>query len=132
MSYAASQKYQLYKVFLFEFTASSLYCLQEPAENHKSDGQVLKQTLFPRTLSWAKCYSDAVISPSKRHNLEAKSQKSYQQKQMLKLLMPLQVMKSHSNKCCKLVLKSSQKIVRKGPQFAFVIHEHCQIFDIFS
>ena len=42
MSYAASQKYQLYKVFLFDLTASSLCCLQEPAENNKSDGQVLK------------------------------------------------------------------------------------------
>ena len=26
-------------IFLFKFTASSLYCLREPAENHKSDGQ---------------------------------------------------------------------------------------------
>ena len=26
---------------------------------------------------YARCYSDAVISPSKRHDLETKSQKSY-------------------------------------------------------
>ena len=33
MLYTASQKYLLCKTFLFRFTASSLYCLQEPAEN---------------------------------------------------------------------------------------------------
>ena len=26
-------------IFLFKFTASNLYCLWQPAENHKSDGQ---------------------------------------------------------------------------------------------
>ena len=37
-------------------------------------------------------------------------------------------MQSHSNiRCFKLVTKN----VRKGPQFPFVIHDHCQIFDIF-
>ena len=60
MSYTASQKYELYKIFLLEFTASSLYCSQEPAENHKSDDQALKSTLFRRFLWEAKCYSDAL------------------------------------------------------------------------
>ena len=37
-------------------------------------------------------------------------------------------MQSHSSiRCFKLVTKN----VRKGPQFPFVIHDHCQIFDIF-
>ena len=27
------------EIFLFKFTASNLYFLQEPAQNHKSDGQ---------------------------------------------------------------------------------------------
>ena len=40
-------------------------------------------------------------------------------------------MQSHSNICYKLVLKLSLKNMRKGPQFAFVIQDHCQIFDIF-
>ena len=39
MSYTASQKYELCKFSLLKVTASSLYCLQEPAENNKSDGQ---------------------------------------------------------------------------------------------
>ena len=34
-------------------------------------------------------------------------------------------MQSHSNKCGKLVLKLSLKIVRKGPLFDFVVHVHC-------
>ena len=48
-------------MFLFEFPASSLYCSQEPAENHKSDDQALKLTLFSRILWEAKCYSDALV-----------------------------------------------------------------------
>ena len=37
-------------------------------------------------------------------------------------------MQSHSNiRCFKLVTKN----VREGPQFLFVIHDHCRIFDIF-
>ena len=60
MLYTASQKYELCKIFLLEFTASSLYCSQEPAENHKSDDQALKSTLFRRFLWEAKCYSDAL------------------------------------------------------------------------
>ena len=39
-SYTASKKYQLSKIFFFKFTASYFCCLQEPTENHKSDGQV--------------------------------------------------------------------------------------------
>ena len=60
MSYTASQKYNLCKICLFEFTASILYCSQEPEENHKSDDQALKSTLFPRILWEEKCDSDAL------------------------------------------------------------------------
>ena len=64
MSYTASQKYELCKIFLLEFPTSSLYCSQEPAENHKSDDQALKSTLFPRFLWEAKCYSDELAQTS--------------------------------------------------------------------
>ena len=113
MSYTASQKYELCKIFLLEFTASSLYCSQEPAENHKSNDQALKSTLFPRLLWEAKCYSDALTEK----NVETR--------------IYLKVMQSHSNMlytCFKVISKN----VTKGSQFVFVIHDHYQIFDIFS
>ena len=62
MSYIASQKYYLCKVFLFEYTASSFYCSQEPTENHKFDDLALKSTLFLRILWEAKCYSDSLTN----------------------------------------------------------------------
>ena len=46
MSYTASQKYLLCKMFLFKFAASSLYCLQEPPENNNSDSQHLTRPYF--------------------------------------------------------------------------------------
>ena len=70
MSYTASQKYYLCKMLLFEFPASGLYCSQEPAENHKSDDQALKSTLFPRILWEAKCYCDALAKTNAETNVE--------------------------------------------------------------
>ena len=40
-------------MFLLTFTASNLYCLQEPAEDHKCDNQAPNQTFFPGIL-WEK------------------------------------------------------------------------------
>ena len=62
-----------------EFRASSLYCSQESAENHKSEDQALKSILFPRILWEAKCYSDALAET----NVET--------------WIHLKVMQSHSN-----------------------------------
>ena len=76
MSYTASQKYLLRKIFLFKFATSSLYCLQEPPENNNSDSQHLTRPYFLDPVG-ARCYSDAVISPRKRQDLETKSQKLY-------------------------------------------------------
>ena len=42
MSYTVSQKYKLCNIFSFDFTAYSIYFLQNTAENYKSYGQVPK------------------------------------------------------------------------------------------
>ena len=39
MQYTASQKYKVYNIIVFKFTAYSLHCLQKTAENHKPYGQ---------------------------------------------------------------------------------------------
>ena len=53
MLHTTSQKYKLNNIFLFNFTAYSMYCLQKPTKKYKSYGQAPNETLFPRIL-WSR------------------------------------------------------------------------------
>ena len=60
MPYVASQKCKLFNIFLFKFSASSSYCSQKPAENHKFFDQALNQTTFyDQALNQIKFYDQA-------------------------------------------------------------------------
>ena len=48
LSYTTLQKYKLINIFLFNFTAYSISCLQKPTENYKSYDQTPNYTSFPR------------------------------------------------------------------------------------
>ena len=60
VKYCVTKILTIWNIFLFKFTASSLYCLRQPAENHKSDGQAPNYTLFPRIL----CERDITLALS--------------------------------------------------------------------
>ena len=133
-----SQKYKLCNIVLFKFTASNAY-LYKHGENHKSYGQTHSQVSFPRLLqtrgvTQTSCYITEAVPCFGNTETRVSKLNSTETNPVI-FHIPENIFIGHATlfKHVNLILsEKSLRIEGIGLQLAFAIHNHCQVFIIFS